>query len=65
MNVAVRVLTTPGEGPHVIHVHHVREDERSAPLAASTTTGSHQSAEPSGPRVHPSKDGPPSTPSTD
>ena len=53
LNVPVRVLATEGERLHMVHVHYVREDERSAPRTAGTTTGTDQGTEPSGPREHP------------
>lgn len=65
LNVAVRVLAPERERLHVVHVHHVREDERAAPGTAGTTTGTDQRAETSGPRERPDEHRAASTPSTD
>jgi hypothetical protein len=46
LNVRVRVLAPERERLHVVHV---REDERSAPGTAGTTTDTDQGTEPSGP----------------
>jgi hypothetical protein len=64
LDVAVRVLAPEWERLHVVHVHHVREDERTAPGTAGTTTGTDQGTEPSGPREHPDQHRTASTPST-
>lgn len=65
LNVARHVLAPECKRLHMVHVHHVREDERAAPCTAGTTTSTDQSTETSGPREHPDQHRTASTPSTD
>ncbi|MFE2934541.1 hypothetical protein [Streptomyces sp. NPDC059278] len=65
LHVALRVLAPKRERLHVVHVHHVREDERAVPCIAGTTTSTNQCTETSGPREHPDEHRTASTPSPD